>query len=88
MQSSDKAEPSWFQESLLLTLCTPESFSVPSANCVCVCVCVCSATKCGQLFCDSMDCSLPGSSVHGYSPGKDTGVGCHSLLQGIFPTQG
>ena len=23
-----------------------------------------------------------------HSPGKDTGVGCHSLLQGIFPTQG
>ena len=22
------------------------------------------------------------------SPGKDTGVGCHFLLQGIFPTQG
>ena len=22
------------------------------------------------------------------SPDKDTGVGCHSLLQGIFPTQG
>ena len=22
------------------------------------------------------------------SPGKDTGVGCHALLQGIFPTQG
>ena len=21
------------------------------------------------------------------SPGKNTGVGCHSLLQGIFPTQ-
>ena len=21
-------------------------------------------------------------------PGKDTGVGCHALLQGIFPTQG
>ena len=35
-----------------------------------------------------MDCSLPGSSVHGDSPGKNTGVGCHSLLQGIFPTQG
>ena len=29
-----------------------------------------------------------GSSVHGDSPGKNTGVGCHSLLQGIFPTQG
>ena len=24
----------------------------------------------------------------GASPGKNTGVGCHSLLQGIFPTQG
>ena len=35
-----------------------------------------------------MDCSLPGSSVHGDSPGKNTGVGCHFLLQGIFPTPG
>ena len=44
-----------------------------------------------QLFltlCDPMDCSLPGSSVRGDSPGKNTGVGCHALLQGIFPTQG
>ena len=35
-----------------------------------------------------MECSLPGSSVHGHSPGKNTGVGCHAPLQGIFPTQG
>ena len=35
-----------------------------------------------------MDCNLPGSSVHGDSPGVNTGVGCHSLLQGIYPTQG
>ena len=34
-----------------------------------------------------MDCSPPGSSVHGDSPGKNTGVGCHALLQVIFPTQ-
>ena len=27
-------------------------------------------------------------SVYGDSPGKNTGVGCHALLQGIFPTQG
>ena len=33
-----------------------------------------------------MDCSLPGSSVHGDSPGKNTEVDCHALLQGIFPT--
>ena len=24
----------------------------------------------------------------GDSPGKETGVGCHPLLQGVFPTQG
>ena len=35
-----------------------------------------------------MDCSLLGSSVHGNSPSKNTAVGCHALLQGIFPTQG
>ena len=39
-------------------------------------------------LCNPMDCSPPGSSVHGDSPGKNTAVGCHSLPQGIFPTQG
>ena len=38
-------------------------------------------------LCNPMDCSPPGSSVHGDSPGKNTGVGCHTLLQEIFPTQ-
>ena len=37
---------------------------------------------------DLMDLSLPGFSIHGDSPGKNSGVGCHALLQGIFPTQG
>ena len=37
---------------------------------------------------DPMDCSQQGSSVHGDSPGKNTGMGCYDLLQGIFPTQG
>ena len=40
------------------------------------------------LFCDLMACSPPSSSVHGNSPGKNTGVGCHFLLQGILLTQG
>ena len=35
-----------------------------------------------------MDCSPPGSSVPGNSPGKNTGVGCHFPPQGIFLTQG
>ena len=39
-------------------------------------------------LCNPMDCSPPVSSVHGDSPDKNTGVGCHALLQGIFPTQG
>ena len=29
-------------------------------------------------LCNPMDCSLPGSSVHGDSPGNNTGMGCHS----------
>ena len=39
-------------------------------------------------LCDPMDCSLPGSSVHRDSLGRNTGVGCHAFFQGIFPTQG
>ena len=35
-------------------------------------------------LCNPMDCSPRGSSVHGGSTGKNTGVGCHALLQGIF----
>ena len=35
-------------------------------------------------LCDPTDCSPPGSSVHGDSPGKNTGVGCHAFLQGIW----
>ena len=34
-------------------------------------------------LCDPMDYSLPSSSVHRDSPGKNTGVGCHALLQDI-----
>ena len=41
-----------------------------------------------QLFATPMDYSPQGSSVHGDFPGKNTGMGCHVPLQGIFPTQG
>ena len=48
---------------------------------------VCSAVlSCVLLF--STPWCLPGSSVHGDSPEKNTGMGCHALLQGIFPTKG
>ena len=39
-------------------------------------------------LCSLVDWSLPGFSVHGDSPGKNTGVGCHAFLQGTFPSQG
>ena len=39
-------------------------------------------------LCDPMDYSPSGFSVYGDSPDKNIGVGCHVLLQGIFPTQG
>ena len=35
-----------------------------------------------------MDCSPPGSSVQGILQPRNTRVGYHALLQGIFPTQG
>ena len=39
-------------------------------------------------LCDSVDCSPPGFSVHGDSLGKNTGVDCHALLQGISLPEG
>ena len=54
----------------------------------CCVLCVCSATQSWPTLCDPMDCSPLGSSVHGDSPGKNTGGGCHALLQGLLPTQG
>ena len=38
--------------------------------------------------CDPMEFSPSGSSVREDSPGKNTGVGCHALLEGIFPARG
>ena len=52
---------------------------------VCMCVCVC-AQACLTL-CNPMDCSLPRLLCPWNSPYKNTGVGCHFLFQGIFPTQ-
>ena len=45
------------------------------------------AQSCLTLY-NPMNCSLPGSTAPGDSPGKNTEAVCHVLLQGIFPTQG
>ena len=39
-------------------------------------------------LCSPMDCSLPVSSAQGIPHARILVVGCHFLLQGIFPTQG
>ena len=45
------------------------------------CAVLCLVPQSCPTLCDRMDCSLPGSSDHGDSPGKNTGVGCHVLLE-------
>ena len=49
-------------------------------------VCAKSFQSCPTL-CNPVDCSPPGSSVHGDSLGKNTGVACRALLQSIFQIQ-
>ena len=52
-----------------------------------MCCVLCLVTQWCPALCDCMDCSPPGSSAHGDSPVKNTGMSCHVLFQGIFPTQ-
>ena len=49
---------------------------------------LCFVAQSCQTLCNPVDYSLQGSFVHGDSSGKNTGVSCHALLQGIVPTQG
>ena len=52
-------------------------------------VCVCSLTQSCLTLCDLMDCSPPGSSVHGIFPARILEWAIqYFLLQGIFPIQG
>ena len=65
------------------TLCCKIQFHTPATTVSYRTVaCMLSHFSRGRLFATPMDCSLPSSSVHGDSPGKNTGVGRHALLQG------
>ena len=59
-----------------------QTLSVSPVSYLCLVVHLC------LTLCNPVDYSPPGFSVHGDSPGKNTGVGCHAILQGICPTQG
>ena len=82
--------PSTLKGRALYKVCTPKlgilgailEFCLPHNAVLCLV-----AQSCPTL-CDPMACGPPGSSVHGDSSGRNTGVSCHALLQGIFPTQG
>ena len=52
-----------------------------------LCAVLCLVAQSCLTLCNPKDCSPPGYSVHGDSPGKSTGVDCHALLQETFPTQ-
>ena len=64
--------------------------------CVCVCacthVCVSHSVVSNSLLPHGSMVAIPQQSNRllcpWNSPGKNTGVGCHSLLQGFFPTKG
>ena len=55
---------------------------------------VCLVAQACPTLCDPIDCSPPGFSVHGDSPGRNIGVGCHAPphptppLPGDLPNQG
>ena len=49
---------------------------------------LCVVTQLCLTLCDAMDYRPPGSSDYGGSLGKNIGVGCHALIQGIFSTWG
>ena len=49
---------------------------------------LCLVAKSCLTVCDPMGYSPPGFSAHGDSPGKNTGVCCHALLQGNLPNPG
>ena len=69
----------------------------PFPECVCVCVCVC-VRVCACVCMYSHSVMSNSLWPHGLEPtrflcpldfpGKNTGVGCHFFLQGIFPIQG
>ena len=49
---------------------------------------VCLVAQLCPILWDPMDCSHTSLLSSCDFPGKNTGVGCHPLLQGILPTQG
>ena len=71
-----------FPKGLFLLICNQSSIAKSNfTSFVQILLCVCFvAQACPWDFVTPMDCSPPGSSDHGDSPGKNTRVRCHTLL--------
>ena len=62
--------------------CSPETVALLIVYVLCL------VTQSCPTLCKPLDFSPPSSSVHGDSPGKNTGVGCHALHPGDLPNPG
>ena len=62
---------------------TGAMFFLSSAWCV-----LCLVARSCPTLCEPVNCSPPGSSVHGDSPGKNTAVGCQCPPPGDLPNPG
>ena len=86
------------QQRKCVCVCVCLCVSVSVCVCVCLCLCLCVCVSVSVCLCVSVCVSV---CVHAHpmdyspirllcpwdSPGKNTGVGCQALLQGIFLTQ-
>ena len=73
------------------------AYTLELHSCVCVCVCVCThacmctrapSCLCIMILCNRMNCSLPGSSVHGFLQARRLEWVAISSSRGIFLTHG
>ena len=89
----------WDHENIYLTTYPPDSLEQSASFHIelpqgvlkvnsCSSMLACLVVQLCLILCSPMDCNPSVSSVLGDSPVKNTGVACHFLLQGIFPTQG
>ena len=89
-QQLEPEEEQWtdsklWKEYVKAIYCHPASLTSMQSVCVCVCMCVCVFAQCDLT---SWTVSCKASVSMGYFRYSYTRVHCHSLLQGIFPTQG
>ena len=83
--SHPSCDTAWIPSHNVLRVSRAQRRQITSTSINRQCLWVQSLQLCSTL-CDPMDCSPSGSSVHGNVQARI--LGYHSLLQGIFPTQG